>query len=130
MMVTKFHIVDYDKLPRRGKETLDGTKLKPCEECGGRCYVFYDEDRHYRVECEDCGNEVEFEHSSMDGAIYHFNSLKHETFECERCPLGWEERGYEGECYDCGCFVNDDPEWCVKPYAARMKKSREFELGY
>lgn len=25
--------------------------------------------------------------------------------ECENCPLSWEDRGYEGECYDCGCCV-------------------------
>lgn len=25
--------------------------------------------------------------------------------DCECCPLSWEERGYEGECYDCGCCM-------------------------
>ena len=25
--------------------------------------------------------------------------------DCEHCPLSWEDRGYEGECYDCGCFM-------------------------
>jgi hypothetical protein len=25
--------------------------------------------------------------------------------DCEYCPLSWEDRSYEGECYDCGCFL-------------------------
>lgn len=25
--------------------------------------------------------------------------------DCEHCPLSWEDRGYEGECYDCGCYM-------------------------
>lgn len=28
--------------------------------------------------------------------------------DCETCPLSWEDRGYEGECYDCGCDVYGD----------------------
>lgn len=28
--------------------------------------------------------------------------------DCETCPLSWEDRGYEGECYDCGCVVYGD----------------------
>lgn len=30
------------------------------------------------------------------------------THDCETCPLSWEDRGYEGECYDCGCIVYGD----------------------
>lgn len=30
------------------------------------------------------------------------------SHDCETCPLSWEDRGYEGECYDCGCIVYDD----------------------
>ena len=25
--------------------------------------------------------------------------------DCEHCPLSWEYRSYEGECYDCGCYM-------------------------
>lgn len=25
--------------------------------------------------------------------------------DCEYCPCGWEDRSYEGECYDCGCYL-------------------------
>ena len=25
--------------------------------------------------------------------------------DCENCPCGWEDRSYEGECYDCGCWL-------------------------
>lgn len=30
------------------------------------------------------------------------------TIDCENCPLSWEDRSYEGECNDCGCFVYGD----------------------
>lgn len=25
--------------------------------------------------------------------------------DCEHCPSCWENRSYEGECYDCGCYL-------------------------
>lgn len=25
--------------------------------------------------------------------------------DCEHCPSSWEDRSYEGECNDCGCFL-------------------------
>lgn len=25
--------------------------------------------------------------------------------DCEHCPLYWEDRKYEGECYDYGCYM-------------------------
>lgn len=25
--------------------------------------------------------------------------------DCEHCPCCWEDRSYEGECYDCGCYL-------------------------
>lgn len=41
---------------------------------------------------------------------------------CEACPMGWEDIGYEGECYDCGCMLSGDghsfdvPAWkCMLP---------------
>ena len=27
--------------------------------------------------------------------------------DCENCPFSWESRGYEGECYDEGCYAHD-----------------------
>lgn len=34
--------------------------------------------------------------------------------DCEYCSLSWEDRGYEGECNDCGCYMaeygNDYPK--------------------
>lgn len=39
--------------------------------------------------------------------------------DCEYCPMGWEDRGYEGECKDCGCLFNYEfnvPIWkCMLP---------------
>ena len=26
--------------------------------------------------------------------------------DCEHCPMGWEDIGYEGECEDCGCLFD------------------------
>ena len=46
--------------------------------------------------------------------------------DCEYCPLGWDERGYEGECYDYGCLVNEDKEWCAKTYNQRMEKYKDI----
>lgn len=28
-------------------------------------------------------------------------------YNCEHCLLSWEDRSYEGECYDCGCYMAD-----------------------
>lgn len=39
--------------------------------------------------------------------------------DCEYCPMGWEDRSYEGECNDCGCLFDYDfnvPIWkCMLP---------------
>lgn len=63
---------------------------------------------------------------------------------CECCPLSWEERGYEGECYDCGCCMaeyNQDypktelicmlPNWIKKILLRRKieKSVRRFKKG-
>lgn len=66
-------IKDYDKLPSRGKEASDGERTSNHSGCGGRCYVFYDEERRYRVECEKCGTVVQFKTSSQDDAIKKWN---------------------------------------------------------
>ena len=31
--------------------------------------------------------------------------------DCENCPCGWEDRSYEGECYDCGCYISKDGDF-------------------
>lgn len=69
-------IVNYDKLPPRGKVTSDGQKTKNHgKSCGGRCYVFYDENRRYRVECEKCGTLAKFQTNSLDLAIKIWNDM-------------------------------------------------------
>ena len=30
---------------------------------------------------------------------------------CENCPCGWENRSYEGECEDCGCYISKDGDF-------------------
>jgi len=62
----------YDELPSRGKVTHNGEKTKDCK-CGGRCYVFYDENRFYHVECEKCGIRASFTEKSQDNAIRLWN---------------------------------------------------------
>lgn len=70
------NIIDYDKLPKYGKETWDGEKTKKHGiSCGGRCFVFYVEDRWYQVECEKCGTLVYFRSDSLDHAIKIWNDM-------------------------------------------------------
>jgi len=71
-------MTDYDKLPSRGKETSDGEKTSNHHSlCNGRCYVFYDEDRQYHVECERCGTLVIFKANGLDRAIKIWNDMPH-----------------------------------------------------
>lgn len=39
--------------------------------------------------------------------------------DCEHCPFGWDCTSYEGECEDCGCYINyefDTPKFfCALP---------------
>jgi len=66
----------YEKLPSRGKVTSDGEKTKNhYSECGGRCYVFYDENKQYHVECEKCGTVAIYSAPSMDFAIKMWNDM-------------------------------------------------------
>lgn len=68
--------MNYDKLPMRGKVTSDGEKTKKHGiSCGGRCYVFYDENEQYHVECENCGTLVNYKARSLDLAIKRWNDM-------------------------------------------------------
>lgn len=70
------NIIDYDKLPRYGKETFDGEKTKNHGiSCGGRCFVFYVQDGWYQVECEKCGSIMYFKTDSQDHAIKLWNDM-------------------------------------------------------
>lgn len=81
--------MNYDNLPSRGKVTSDGEKTKDhYKDCGGRCYVSYDENKQYHVECEKCGTVAIYASTSMDLAIKMWNDmpslmLKIETSELE-----------------------------------------------
>jgi hypothetical protein len=118
---------DYDELPTRGKILSTGEKLRECNSCGGRTYMFYDENRNYHIECEDCDETHKLIAKSLDEAMTQWNELIITCDNCEYCPLGWENTTYEGECIDCGCYVNEDLYWCKKSYAERLKKAKEFE---
>ena len=69
-------ILDYDQLPLRVKETSDGEMAKNHHSrCGGRCAVFYAEDRRYQVVCEHCGALVAFRTTDHDRAIKIWNDM-------------------------------------------------------
>ena len=68
--------MNYNELPSRGKLTSDGEETKKHGiSCGGRCYVFYDENQQYHVECENCGTIVTFKTISLDYAIKLWNDM-------------------------------------------------------
>lgn len=56
--------------------------------------------------------------------------------DCEYCPMSWENRGYEGECNDCGCLFDNDfnvpvwkcmlPDWIKRKIAKRKGKECPF----
>lgn len=120
---------DYDAMPSSGKETSYGLKMRECNNCGNRTYMIYEEQKNYKVVCEYCEETHSFKSwDSMDAVMEFWNKIEL-VAECEYCPLGWEERGYEGECYDYGCYVNDDKEWCLKPFKQRWEKYQELMKG-
>lgn len=116
---------DYDEMPTRGKEHSNGQLMRECNNCGERTYMRYDENRQYKVVCESCDEEHDFIADSMDHAMELWRDFV-TVADCENCPLGWEERGYEGECYDNGCLVDED-FWCAEPYKQRAEKATELE---
>lgn len=117
---------DYEGMPKRNKEDSKGNIMRECNNCGNRTYMFYEEDENYKVVCEFCEEEHKFKANSMDRAMKIWKEMKLEA-DCEYCPLGWEERGYEGECYDCGCIVQEDIKWCSKTWKQREEKRKEVE---
>ena len=60
--------------------------------------------------------------------VYRGNGKRDRTIgfcpDCENCIFGWDYTGYEGECYDCGCYIDHDFNvskfYCAIPW--RIKK--------
>lgn len=117
---------DYEVMPTRGKEDSKGKVLRECNNCGERTYMLYEENQNYKVVCGNCDETHSFKSDSMDRAMVKWDKMQLQA-DCEHCPLGWEDRGYEGECYDCGCYVNEDAEWCKKTFNQRLEKAMEFK---
>lgn len=67
--------MNYEQMPSRGKSTSTGVAASEHGECRGRCYVHYDENRFYRVECEHCGDVFKFTADSLDQAIERWNII-------------------------------------------------------
>lgn len=66
----------YEELPSRVKETSDKIKVKRHGvDCYGRCCVWYDENKIYRVECENCGMLVMYTADSHDQAMKIWNCI-------------------------------------------------------
>lgn len=65
---------DYDRLPKRGKETAAGEKIVNHKECGGRMYMAYLENAWYAPYCEKCGELTSYTADSMDDAIRAWNA--------------------------------------------------------
>lgn len=116
----------YDIMPTRNKQDSKGNIMRECNNCGQRTYMLYEEDENYRVVCENCYEEHEIKANSRDRAMKKWEEMQLQA-DCEYCPLGWEERGYEGECYDCGCMVKEDIKWCQKTYKERLEKSKQYD---
>jgi len=117
---------DYDVMPKRSKENSKGEVMRECNNCGERTCMLYEEDENYRVVCEHCDEQHTLKTNSAEKAMKIWNEFVLQA-DCEYCPLGWEERSYEGECYDCGCFVKENKDWCNKKYSERLEKSKEFD---
>ena len=66
--------ISYDELPKRGKVTSDGERIRNCA-CGRRCYATYLESGLYKIECERCGLLVIFKARSLDWAIKIWNDI-------------------------------------------------------
>ena len=53
--------------------------------------------------------------------------------DCEGCPFGYDSYSYEGECEDCGCYIDHDfdvhPIICAIPYKLKklIKKLKGWE---
>lgn len=53
--------------------------------------------------------------------------------DCEHCIFGWESRSYEGECEDCGCYIdyefNTPKFFCALPWRIKhlIKKIKRWD---
>lgn len=105
--------MDYDKLPLRGKISSSGEEVKNCS-CKGSCYVFYDEDRWYHVECQNCGVICELKADSLDSAIKKWNRTDRLSKRCVKCKsILVHNTGNEPICVECN-YENLIAEMCVK----------------
>lgn len=118
--------LENDELSATNEEYSGYEPMRECNDCGEDIYIFYNGDGEYKVVCKDCEKEQIIKADSIDEAICAWTRMELHA-DCEYCPLGWEDRGYEGECYDCGCMVYEDINWCKKPYAERAEKAKELE---
>ena len=54
---------------------------------------------------------------------------------CEKCPAGWEDRSYEGECNDCGCLImghgifDSNCKLTSEEIKERLHQLKEYEAG-
>lgn len=54
---------------------------------------------------------------------------------CENCPAGWEDRSYEGECYDCGCLIlghdmfDEHCRLSMAEIERRLKQLEDYHAG-
>lgn len=74
--ITTAITVDKRLIGARGEGMSDGERAKNHHSrCGGRCAVFYAEDRRYQVVCEHCGALVAFRTTDQDRAIKIWNDM-------------------------------------------------------
>lgn len=120
---------NYSEVPYR--QNSEGEVMRECNSCGYKAHMFFHGGRYYQVGCEKCEEVHDIEASSLDEAMEIWKKMQL-IAECDYCPLGWEEKGYEGECYDYGCMTHSDKtprigeNWCEKTYSERREKSKEY----
>lgn len=81
---------------------------------------------HKRIEIHKSIGNMKVTSSHYAKPVDNSNEWEHYTTircwydrDCENCPMGWDDRSYEGECNDCGCLFDYDfkvPIWkCMLP---------------
>ena len=82
--------------------------------------------RHKTIDIDKSIGNIRTNSTHYSKAIENSSEWKHYTTingwydcDCGDCPMGWEERNYEGACDDCGCLFDYDfnvPIWkCMLP---------------